>query len=153
MKERFDLIKALTYLKEGKKVRRVVSDEKEFLKINKYGGIVNKKGEEVIFAIYPYDLVEDNWEFYEGPEYEEPKLILNTEEKAYLEGVIRPFKDEITYVTKRRYLDIKKECIDIVADRKFSISLPFFPLETMYKGMEVEKRYKLKELDLFKEGK
>ena len=152
MKERFDLIKALTYLKEGKKVRRVVSDEKEFLKINKYGGIVNKEGKEVVFAIYPYDLVEDNWEFYEGPEYEEPKPILNTEEKAYLEAVIRPFKNRVDYIYKSEGI-YESEFINIGLKCEVGIMLPIFTKGTMYKGMGPHKKYTLEELGLFKEGK
>lgn len=89
-------------------------------------------------------LTEKVWELYEGP-----KPILDTEEKTYLEAVLRPFKNKITYVIKRRYSRTKEEYIGIDAGEEFTIALPFFRLGTMYKGMEPDKEYTLEELGLF----
>lgn len=81
-------------------------------------------------------------------EYEIEKPILDKVEKRYLENLLRPFKDRVLYVTKnscsnqREYLDIDLEVYEC-------INLPFFKENTMYKGMEVNKEYTLKELGLF----
>ena len=74
--------------------------------------------------------------------------ILDEEEKRYLEGVIRPFRDKVKYIIKnsnytRAYIEIRLE--------SEYIYLPYFKENTMYKGMEIDKRYTLKELGLFDE--
>lgn len=72
--------------------------------------------------------------------------ILDDEEKRYLKAVIRPFKDKIRYISKE--IDFGREYyiyIDIDDD---SICLPNFKKETMYNGMEENKKYTLKELGL-----
>lgn len=83
----------------------------------------------------------------EEPEYKtvyESKVeILDEVEKRYLRGVIRPF--EVKYIEKGTtryaefiYIKLKKE----------HISLPDFEPNTMYKGMEINKKYTLEELGL-----
>ena len=87
--------------------------------------------------------------------YEEPKTILDAEEKAYFEAVIRPFKDRFVYLTKTFFLD--SEYIEIALkdvtniSEWVSLNLPRFKPNTMYKGMELHKKYTLKELGLFEE--
>lgn len=75
--------------------------------------------------------------------YEYKPEILNEVEKRYLRGVIRPF--EVKYIEKGAtryaefiYIKLKKE----------HISLPDFEPNTMYKGMEINKKYTLEELGL-----
>ena len=63
------------------------------------------------------------------------KEILDEKEKEYLSAVIRPFKDRIEFIAKRKMFDE-------------AISLPYFKKGTMYKGMELYKEYTLKELGL-----
>ena len=83
----------------------------------------------------------------EEPEYKtvyESKVeILDEVEKRYLRGVIRPF--EVKYIEKGTtryaefiYIKLKKE----------HISLSDFEPNTMYKGMEINKKYTLEELGL-----
>lgn len=77
-------------------------------------------------------------------EKEIEKPILDKKEKEYLENLLKPFKDKVDYVEKRnnsnrQYLDIKLKSYE-------HIKLPYFEKNTMYKGMEVEKQYNLKEL-------
>ena len=75
--------------------------------------------------------------------YESKVEILDEVEKRYLRGVIRPF--EVKYIEKGTtryaefiYIKLKKE----------HISLPDFEPNTMYKGMEINKKYTLEELGL-----
>ena len=86
----------------------------------------------------------------EEPEYKtvyESKVeILDEVEKRYLKGVIRPFRDKVTYIRKFVYStgDAK---IDIVVENWY-ICLPTFPKNQMYKNMEDDKEYTLEELGL-----
>ena len=86
----------------------------------------------------------------EEPEYKtvyESKVeILDEVEKRYLRGVIRPFRDKVTYIRKFVYStgDAK---IDIVVENWY-ICLPTFPKNQMYKNMEDDKEYTLEELGL-----
>lgn len=70
--------------------------------------------------------------------------ILDEEEKEYLSAVIRPFKDRIEFIAKSRMFD---DYISIGLNDE-AISLPYFKKGTMYKGMELYKKYTLKELGL-----
>ena len=85
------------------------------------------------------------------------KLILETEEpilddveKEYLSGVIRPFRDKIKFIRKNCIYG--QEYINVVYNSKFkddtNFCLPLFETNTMYKGMELNKEYTLKELGL-----
>lgn len=86
--------------------------------------------------------------------YEAPKQILDKEEKKYLENVIRPFKDRVNYIKIQRkqqiiafmIINVDIFCNDYESE---SIFLPEYRLGTMYKNMEIDKRYTLKELGLF----
>ena len=74
------------------------------------------------------------------------KEILDDVEKEYLSAVIRPFKDKVIYI-------IKWDCaigeyITIGISNDVPITFPNFKKGTMYKGMEVNKNYTLKELGL-----
>lgn len=75
------------------------------------------------------------------------KPILDKVEKRYLENLLRPFKDMVKYVEKIR---CQKEYLYICLDKADDcITLPYFKKNTMYKGMELGKKYTLKELGLF----
>lgn len=83
------------------------------------------------------------------------KPVLNRQEKDYLENVLRPFKDKVSYVVKlHKFANIDEEFLFIVfesdSDTSF-FNFPVFQKDTMYKGMEVGKEYTLKELGLFNE--
>lgn len=71
--------------------------------------------------------------------------ILDKEEKRYLNDVIRPFKNKVTYITKTCYLN--KEYLKFYLDDDY-FTLPYFEKGTMYKNMETDKRYTLEELHL-----
>lgn len=66
--------------------------------------------------------------------------------KRYLEAVIGPFKDKITYISKE--IDFSREYYIYIDLDDDSIRLPNFKKGTMYNGMEEDKKYTLKELGL-----
>ena len=74
------------------------------------------------------------------------KEILDDVEKEYLSAVIKPFKDRVKYISK---WDCPiGEFIEIGISNDRAIPFPNFKKNTMYKGMEVNKNYTLKELGL-----
>lgn len=88
--------------------------------------------------------------------YEAPKQILDKKEKEYLEAVIRPFKNRVKYIEKEKIdfysptNEFLSEYIYIdLGDNDESFPLPRFKSNTMYKEMERNKEYTLKELRLF----
>ncbi len=78
--------------------------------------------------------------------------ILDEEERKYLSGVIRPFRDKVFYIKKQKlfsntcYIEILIESSTGADSEK--IDLPSFWKEKMYKGMELDKEYTLEELGL-----
>ena len=77
--------------------------------------------------------------------YEAKIEILDEVEKRYLRGVIRPFRDKVTYIEKANAYD----CSFIrIATNEEDIVLPHFKADAMYKGMKTNKAYTLEELGL-----
>lgn len=72
------------------------------------------------------------------------KEILDEKEKEYLSAVIKPFRDRIEYIMK---VEDVLEYIAIYLKNE-RLPFPYFDKGTMYKGMELNKKYTLKELDL-----
>ena len=79
-----------------------------------------------------------------------PKPILDEAEKRYLSAVIKPFRNRIEYIAK--YIGKYGEYISIIYkdlnDKTFSMAFPSYDDGTMYKGMELDKRYSLEDLGL-----
>lgn len=89
----------------------------------------------------------------------EIKDVLDEVEKKYLKSIIRPFKDRVEYIDKKKggnctdsstfyyiAITIKSITSDCVNE---AIYLPYFkPESKMYEGMELRKKYTLKELGL-----
>lgn len=73
------------------------------------------------------------------------KEILDEEEKKYLSNVIKPFRHKVEYIIKKDCYP--KEYISISLPDE-NIGFPYFKKGTMYKGMEANKKYTLKELGL-----
>ena len=87
---------------------------------------------------------------------EEHVHILDDEEKEYLRKVIAPFRRKVKYIYKGTYAtDSEREFIRIVvidklaSDFEDTCVLPDFKAGTMYKGMEINRDYKIGELDLW----
>lgn len=81
-------------------------------------------------------------------EEEYKPTILTEKEKAYLSAVIKPFRKDIKYITKKDFVIKAKEYLLIKMHDLNTAGLPLFEKGTMYKGMEVNKRYTLEELGL-----
>lgn len=76
--------------------------------------------------------------------------ILTDKEKAYLSAVIKPFRKDVEWIERMDNSFVNGNqhqflCISLTNDY---CCLPLFKKDTMYKGMEVNKRYTLEELGL-----
>ena len=74
------------------------------------------------------------------------KPVLDEVERKYLSDVIKPFVHRESYIVKK--LNRSGYYIAIIVNNFDVINLPYFTRNTMYKGMEVNRKYKLKELGL-----
>ena len=83
------------------------------------------------------------------------KHILDKQEHDYLRAMIKPYKVEYirkfeTIVSGIQFIEIVvKSSIDYSATESWS--LPYFKLNSMYKGMELDKKYTIEDLELDKE--
>lgn len=82
--------------------------------------------------------------------YEIIKPILDEAEKEYLSNIIKPFRDRVKDIVKHGY-----DCYEYIEIRFYSenipmgnINLPYYEKSSMYKGMELNKKYTLEELGL-----
>lgn len=73
------------------------------------------------------------------------KEILDKKEKEYLSAVIRPFRNRVEYIKK---ISGDREYINVLLEDGDEVVFPYFEKGTMYEGMEADKKYTLKELDL-----
>lgn len=74
--------------------------------------------------------------------------ILDDVEKEYLSAAIRPFRKMIAYIVKAQDFYDGKQCIRIILQNGDGMHFPYLDDDAMYKGMEVNKDYSLKELGL-----
>ena len=81
------------------------------------------------------------------------ETLLTLKEKEYLEGVIRPFKDEISCITKSYDLNRPFESIIIQMESGQLVQLPEFKPNKYYKGLKLYDTYTLEQLGLFEERK
>ena len=78
--------------------------------------------------------------------------VLDDLEKKYLSEVIKPFRKRIVTVYKHRlnndfeYIAIRVKSLK--EDEEENMCFPAFKIGTMYKGMELDKKYSLEELGL-----
>ena len=82
---------------------------------------------------------------------ENRKTMLTEKEKKYLSDVIKPFRDKMITITKRRMYTGGKEHIAITihdSNNTDGISLPLFENNTMYKNMTPNQEYSLERLGL-----
>lgn len=79
--------------------------------------------------------------------FERKEEILDEAEKKYLADVIRPFRKHIMFISKTGFDG--EEFLKIDFKRPVnSFSLPFFKKNSMYKGMKVDQKYTLEELEI-----
>ena len=148
------------------KVRKKNWEKGRYLTRNKWGDVVDERGEDWLFNPR---LIWDEWEEYRD--------ILSNEEKTYLSAFFAPLKKQYSRFTicklisncnlrqKPEYKDMlevlhtdlyktyycKYEFIQIVFGNKVScgvLDLPNFPKGKYYKGLELNKQYELEELGL-----
>lgn len=77
---------------------------------------------------------------------EEKEPVLDEVERKYLSDVIKPFGHRVSYIVKR--MNGSGYYIAIILNNFDVMNLPYFTRNTMYKGMAVDRQYKLKELGL-----
>lgn len=76
--------------------------------------------------------------------------ILTDEEKEYLENVIKPFRDRVSYIQKGKNVFAKKEYIVFsIKDESYMLYFPSFEKNKYYKNLEIGKEYTFKDLGLF----
>lgn len=82
--------------------------------------------------------------------FERKEEILDKTEKRYLANVIRPFRHEIETIEKTTKVggDSSLCYLNILLKNNDMANLPDFKKNSMYEGMEVNKKYTLKELGL-----
>jgi hypothetical protein len=78
----------------------------------------------------------------------EREEVLDETEKKYLAEVIRPFRKRIQFIQKRKEITEINPYIRIVCEDNDKLVFPYITDNSMYKGMEVNKKYTLKELGL-----
>ena len=140
MKEKFNLIQALELMDMGEKVLNAEHNAIFWFE----NGKLKSNDNYCSLNIHSQSLLKEKvWEVYE-----EQRPILDTEEKAYLEAVLRPFKDRVKNIRKAEDV-YGSEFIIINLKGEVGMVFPFFTKDTMYKGMEIRKDYTLKELGLF----
>lgn len=109
---------------------------------------IKTKCDSNIRSIYGQTYIEDILEWMSQP-YKES--ILDDKEREYLSAVIKPYKNNVTGITKvkdeykenMRYIRIKIRSVGTEY-----INLPWFEENTMYKGMKCGETYTLQELGL-----
>lgn len=74
--------------------------------------------------------------------------VLDETEKKYLTEVISPFRKRIQFIQKRKEITEINPYLRIVFEDNDKLVFPYITDKTMYKGMEVNKKYTLKELGL-----
>lgn len=81
--------------------------------------------------------------------FERKEEILDETEKRYLASVIKPFKNKIKTIEKTIKIGDSSLCYLIMLLKNNDMAnLPNFKKNSMYKGMETNKKYTLKELGL-----
>ena len=118
---------------------------------NKYKQISDKDEWFYLIDRYSKKSFSENINKIEVPEYktyyDQKKEILDEVEKKYLRNIIRPFKNKVKAISKRK--GEKEDYIEIYMKREYeTFDLPCFKKGTMYKGMEEYKEYTLEELGL-----
>ena len=95
-----------------------------------------------------YDIVEVERPVKYETVFERKEEILDEIEKRYLTEVIRPFRKRIQFIQKKKEITEINPYIRIVCEDNDKLVFPYITDNSMYKGMEVNKKYTLKELGL-----
>lgn len=79
--------------------------------------------------------------------FEREVEILDEAKKEYLRTVIKPFRNKVEHIVKETFPGHNEEFICIETKQDVCV-LPNFKAGTMYRGMQVDKKYSLEELGL-----
>lgn len=138
-------LEALEEAKKGKKVRHDLWSSEIYLVIE--NGNIKMCNTQYNF-LTKGDYTSNYWEIYK-------EKILTDEEKEYLNNVIKPFKNKVSYILKYKKLcpgESEEEyiqiCIRSYDNRYEYIKLPYFIRGSMYNNMQLGYQYSIEELDL-----
>lgn len=95
-----------------------------------------------------YDIVKVERSTQYEEVFERKEEILDETEKRYLASVIKPFRKRIQFIQKKKEITEINPYIRIVCEDNDKLVFPYITDNSMYKGMEVNKKYTLKELGL-----
>lgn len=143
------LAEAIRALSEGKPIRRIPWEWEiysQYIQLDKDGQLVNEKGNPVSLTFDSADFKTDNWEIVDKP-------ILNDDEKAFLENIVRPFRKRFERITIIKET-LKGNFVLTVhfynKGEEYYTYLPHFSKkDDQYAGMEPDKIYYPAELGLF----
>ena len=145
-----NLAEAIRALSEGKPIRRIPWEWKnysQYIQLNKKGQLADDMGNPISFCFDSADFKTDNWEIVHKP-------ILNDDEKALLENIVRPFRKRFERITiiKETLKDNFVLTIHFYnKDEEYYTYLPHFSKkdDSHFIGMEADKIYYPAELGLF----
>lgn len=134
--KKIKVIELLNMIAEGKEVPKKIKDGSQELILHSDGEHYFGNTSTVLNSIGMFRL-NDYVEIIDP--------ILDEEEKKYLSAVIKPFRKNIEYIQKIGAVGCQYIRIKICNEY---ICFPNFKKDSMYEGMEVEKKYTLEELGL-----
>lgn len=152
MKKEITYLELLQMVKEGKQPERI-----------EYYGRVFKYADNTYFEesvkehkYYLTNVLISNKEGYLAKErmFSYEVEILDEKEKEYLKAVIKPFRNRVKTIERRKNKEWERIVVfykdyDDISDSVCSfMSFPMFIVGTMYRGMEIDKRYTLEELGI-----
>lgn len=139
-----NLIEALTALKEGKRIRKKTWEFTEYVYLDKDGVLNDDNNDECSIFFNLGNLNRDDWKIVETP-------ILDEQEKKYLNLVLNPLT-KVMEIAKINCSDMSGKRFERIVGYENSktylpcLELPKFLPGAMYHGMELNKRYIIKEL-------
>lgn len=140
----------MNYMKQIAQMLEVELDE-EFKVIGNNGDALLMIKEDGIYGLFKSKWLKTNYfldSLLTGKIEITKKPILDDNEKEYLSAVIKPFRDKVSYICKKKSDCSKMEWIQIGIETDMNLDFPSFEIGTMYKGMEVDKEYSVGDLGL-----
>lgn len=143
---RRDKNKSKVYKKENKIIRLDNNDIFTFL-CNYTEDLKNTGGAGKCLDIIKVERPVKYETVYERVE-EDKKEILDETEREYLKAVIKPFKKRVEFIRKTESNMLFEKELLLIQLNDDDLVLPYFEKGTMYKGMELGKKYTLEELGI-----
>ena len=108
--------------------------------------------EKELLRLEPIKMLEKIKKYYENKELTQGSILID-EEREYLKNFLRPFRNEVEFITKNKVVhadddsETNFQYLYIMLDHEY-IQLPMFKKDTMYKGMALGYDYTLEELSI-----